>query len=90
MNKDLNNPIKNVIPRYKRQGECNRCGWCCQLENCKHLKIVDGFATCMIYDDKKKPLKCSLYPANPPIMHEKCGYYFLDLYENNKKVKRIL
>ena len=76
--------LKN--PRYIRKGKCNRCGWCCQQENCKHLLIEDGIATCLIHKSER-PLRCSLYPANPPIVHEECGYYFLDTWNNNKIVK---
>jgi hypothetical protein len=79
-----------VKPRYERRGQCIRCGFCCQQENCEHLSFdEDGLATCLIHEEER-PLRCSLYPANPPIVHEGCGYWFIDLYENNKIVKRKL
>jgi len=78
-----------VKPRYIRQGKCIRCGWCCAQEDCEHLKMEDDFATCLIHEEDR-PLRCNLYPANPPIIHPGCGYYFLDTYEDNKIVKGIL
>jgi hypothetical protein len=51
--------------------------------------MEDSLATCLIHEEER-PLRCSLYPANPPIIHDGCGYYFLDTYEDNKIVKRIL
>ncbi len=77
-------------PRYTRKGKCNQCGWCCLQEDCEHLEIKNGLAICLIHDDSGRPDKCKLWPEMPPIPHEGCGYYFIDLWENNKKVKRKL
>ena len=76
-----------VKRRYTRKGKCNRCGWCCQQENCEHLQMGNELATCLIHE-KERPLRCSLYPDAPPIIYDKCGYYFLDTFDNNKIVKR--
>ena len=73
--------------RYIRQGKCNRCGWCCEQEDCEHLERGE-MATCKIYDERFE--RCWRYPEMPPIMHEGCGYYFLDTWEDNKVVKRHL
>ena len=67
-------------PRYKRVGECSRCGDCCQGEDCEHLDVTHGVATCAIHGDKR-PDKCVLHPANPPIMFERCTYRFWDTWE---------
>jgi len=77
--------------RYERKGECNRCGWCCLQEDplCPYLKKEnDGIYTCIVYDEKEKYVRCGMYPSNPPIVHEECGYYFIDTWDDNKIVKR--
>lgn len=72
--------------RYKREGECARCGWCCEYRICEHL-IYDEkeSAVCAIYGEH--PDACKLFPQAPPILTEKCGFYFLDTWEENKTVK---
>ena len=75
------------VKRYIRKGKCNRCGWCCLQEDCEHLEIGE-IATCKIYGERFE--RCSLYPEMPPIIHEGCGYCFLDTWEDNKIVKRHL
>lgn len=72
--------------RYTRFGECKRCGFCClggdKNEPCEHLVWgIDG-AICMIYDSK--PVACDTFPDAPPILTDKCGYYFIDLWENKR------
>lgn len=74
-----------IQPRYKRRGQCNRCGWCCEYSNCEYLSKKNGKAICKIYNDR--PLKCILFPQAPPILTETCGFYFLDTWENNRIVK---
>jgi len=64
--------------RYLRKGQCNRCGKCCIEENCECFEIVDGIGICKIYDKPNRSEKCKLFPANPPIIFEECGYYFVD------------
>ena len=73
--------------RYIRKGKCNRCGWCCKHENCEYLRLKNGKATCLIHDDPKRSDKCKLFPEMPPILHNGCGYYFLDTWENNRIVR---
>jgi len=75
-------------PRYERMGKCLRCGICCIGEDCEHLLMNDSKATCVIHDDPNRPMKCILFPANPPIVFEGCGYYFLDLWENKRIVTK--
>ena len=73
--------------RYKRQGECNRCGDCCVNENCEHFE-VGSLATCKIYDSPDRPLKCRLFPEMPSLKpNKRCGYYFLDTWEDNRRVE---
>jgi len=70
--------------RYVRKGECVRCGWCCRADGCEHLKIENGMATCMIYADRFK--RCRLWPEMPPILYEGCGYWFVDTWEDNRRL----
>jgi len=75
------------IQRYIRQGECERCGQCCLNEDCEYFEMGDnGLATCLIHD-QERPSKCTLFPENPPIIFKKCGYYFLDTWENNRIIR---
>jgi len=84
----MHNAIEVFKLRYERQGKCLRCGQCCERENCPHFETGEP-ATCLIYD-KERPARCGLFPEMPPILFEKCGYYFLDIWEDNKIVKRHL
>ena len=74
-----------VTPRYTRQGECLKCGSCCVDEDCEHFDPP----LCKIHDQKRPP-KCEWFPEAPPIIFEKCGYYFMDTWEDNKFMKRHL
>jgi len=67
--------------RYVRRGECKKCGSCCVNEDCEHF----DFPLCTIHD-KERPDKCGWFPQAPPIIFEKCGYYFLDTWEDNRVV----
>ncbi|MBW7897581.1 hypothetical protein B188_24080 [Candidatus Brocadiaceae bacterium B188] len=66
----------------KRQGNCLRCGRCCQASfKCQHLEYdKNGLSLCKVYD--QKPLMCSLYPYNEDdyFFHLKptCGYKYDD------------
>jgi hypothetical protein len=71
--------------RYERQGECKRCGQCCVQEECEYLILEGNIAACKIYENRYA--RCRRFPQNPPILIKKCGYYFLDTWENNKPVK---
>ena len=74
-----------VKPRYKRQGKCNRCGDCCINEDCEYFEMGNP-ATCLIHD-KERPLKCVLFPEMPSLKPNKgCGYYFMDTWEDNRRV----
>lgn len=78
------------FPRYTRKGQCNRCGWCCLLEDppCTHLEFIEkGKYNCKIHDKKDRLEKCIVFPGNPPIQNPRCGYWFIDLWENNKMIK---
>ena len=74
------------FPRYEREGQCNRCGWCCEYHVCDKLsRDENGKAVCTIYEER--PMRCRVFPEAPPILHEGCGFSFIDKWENNKKVK---
>jgi len=77
------------FPRYERKGNCNRCGVCCLNENCEHFEFNEemGIATCKIYGSSNRPLMCLLFPDMPPILFEGCGYYFIDLWEDNREIR---
>ena len=78
-----------MVNRYRREGECNRCGWCCSHENCENFVMENGIATCLIHGCDRE-LKCTLYPSAPPIVHEGCGYFFVDTLENDAVIKRVV
>jgi hypothetical protein len=47
----------------RRQGDCNRCGLCCQLVfKCQHLRFEDGLASCGRYANR--PPNCVNFPIN--------------------------
>jgi len=73
--------------RYLRQGQCDRCGWCCEQRVCPDYLRYDkeGKAVCTIYP--QHPGECQRFPQAPPILVESCGFYFLDTWENNRLVK---
>jgi len=72
--------------RYKRRGECTRCGLCCANEDCKHLSWDGHKAVCLIHN-QERPQRCVLFPQAPPIMIAECGFYFVDTWEEDRVVK---
>lgn len=67
----------------RRQGDCNRCGLCCQLVvKCVFLRYDKGLASCARYDSR--PGNCSNFPfdqadiddVNAIAPHMPCGYSF--------------
>jgi hypothetical protein len=80
--------VSGKAPRYVRAGQCIRCGSCCELEDCPHFDHGDGVSTtCKIHDRPDFPEKCRLYPDNPPTIFKKCGFYFVDTLDDNRKLK---
>jgi len=73
-------------PRYVRKGKCIQCGKCCLNEDCNHLEFQDGKAVCLIFGKPERPLRCIRHPQLPPIIIEGCGYYFIDRWENDRKL----
>jgi len=80
--------------RYKRQGQCIRCGVCCLTEGkdggpCKYLKLAGGGkqASCLLINHPERPQKCKIFPQAPPILIDTCGYYFLDTWEEDRIVR---
>ena len=64
-----------------RQGECNRCGACCEiLFKCPFLKKHgDGTTTCGIYEDR--PNQCRFFPIEQRDIEEvrgQCSFYFIE------------
>ncbi len=64
-----------------RQGECNRCGACCELVfKCPFLKKQsDGTTLCGIYENR--PNQCRLFPTEQRDIQEvrgTCSYYFIE------------
>ncbi|MDT4968553.1 MAG: uncharacterized protein QOJ64_3290 [Acidobacteriota bacterium] len=64
-----------------RQGECNRCGACCEiLFKCPFLKKHrDQTTTCGIYEDR--PNQCRLFPIEKRDLAEvrgTCSFYFIE------------
>jgi len=68
----------------RRQGECRRCGTCCELVfHCPALVRENGIAVCKIYDKFHSRI-CKTFPLNErdikdrdlvnPI--QKCGFSF--------------
>lgn len=74
-----------MVKRYIRQGGCDRCGQCCEEENCEHFQPGDS-AMCSIHEREDRPNKCKWYPQLPPIIFDKCTYYFLDTWEDNRVI----
>ncbi len=70
-----------------RQGECNRCGACCEiLFKCPFLKRQDDNSTaCGIYEDR--PNQCRLFPIDKRDLEEvrgTCSFYFIDKFERRE------
>lgn len=66
-----------------REGDCNRCGLCCQLVvKCVFLRFDDGLAACGRYETR--PANCSQFPidqadidaVNRIAPHAPCGFSF--------------
>jgi Fe-S-cluster containining protein len=76
-------PAKVNTYLTKRNGECARCGSCCELMfHCPALTKKDGLASCKIHD--KRSRVCSTYPLNERDLKDrdlvnktrKCGFSF--------------
>lgn len=77
--------------RYERRGECCQCGWCCDNEDCEYLHYVDDKAICIIHPIligvEIRPPKCENFPQAPPILNPRCGFHFVDVWEDLRIVK---
>lgn len=63
----------------KREGECDRCGLCCNIAfRCPFLKDGEDCSTCTIYE--KRPTQCALFPIDPRDLKDvaRCSYTFRD------------
>ena len=78
--------------KYKRVGECRRCGRCCDL-HCQFLRwlatrdikrgeeFVDtgiGYPIIVICLADLKPEMCADFPTSPPQTPPKCGYSWIE------------
>jgi len=74
------------VPRYERQGECNRCGICCLAEDCQYFEWGESagnkIGICTVFGKPERYARCVNFPAVPPIMILECSYRFLDTQEN--------
>jgi hypothetical protein len=68
----------------KRQGECRRCGACCQMGiRCWKLSYGDGQSHCQSYNGRRS-LNCRNFPIDERDLDERdlvapdtpCGYHF--------------
>ena len=68
----------------RREGECSRCGACCQLgSRCGFLYYEDGLACCKIHHTWKFP-NCRIFPVDERDLADRdmilpevlCGYRF--------------
>jgi len=81
--------------KYKRVGECRRCGRCCDL-HCPHLvwianrdvKAGERFSDTGLDQPFRaectaspKPSMCSNFPTNPWQTPPKCGYSWVEVEE---------
>jgi hypothetical protein len=78
--------FKKTKIRYERRGECIRCGKCCLNEDCDYYTHDGEKATCLIFGKDERPMRCIWHPQLPPIIIEGCGYYFIDTWNNDKKL----
>jgi len=71
-----------------RQGECTRCGACCELAfECIFLKKAHGKTTCLIH--KFKPDNCKFFPITQKDLHDRdkvlpgrpCGFHFPEKFK---------
>ncbi|MDI6787769.1 MAG: hypothetical protein QME51_05305 [Planctomycetota bacterium] len=76
-------PNKTSKYLVNRQGECKRCGACCELFfKCSFLKKENGIPSCKIYDWRFKT--CRAFPLDQRDINDrdivnplqKCGFYF--------------
>jgi Fe-S-cluster containining protein len=81
--------------KYKRMGECRRCGRCCDLF-CPYLRWIAnrdikageifqdtgiGQPIMAICTANPKPKACADFPPDPWSTPEKCGYYWVEVEE---------
>lgn len=81
------------MPRYKRLGECNMCGDCCETEGpdggpCEYFERESpDKGICTVFGKPERYERCPLFPELPPICYERCSYYFQDRYEGGKLIR---
>lgn len=76
------------MKRYKRLGECNLCGDCCDNENCEYFQRVNGdLGICTVYGKPERFEKCLKFPEVPGHPFQRCGYWFADKHDGGKWIK---
>jgi hypothetical protein len=74
--------------RYRRRGDCNFCGDCCDNEECEYFERVNAdLGFCMVYGKPERFRRCLLFPQDPKHPFERCGYYFHDRHDGGKIIK---
>ena len=84
-------PFTNSAATYTRSGACNRCGDCCIVDKCPHIKKVQGKWTCLIYatrDQECESCKVLLGKVGKSYTHAQCQKFpdhpFLDCLKTGK------
>jgi len=68
-------PFMTSSTVYARSGSCNRCGDCCIVDKCPHIKKVKGVWTCLIYntrDQECESCKILLGKTDRSYTHAQC------------------
>jgi hypothetical protein len=82
--------------RAQRQGECRRCGACCQLAwKCPRFHDPDGLPSCRMYG-RFRPPNCGNFPIdqrdiadrNLICPNEPCGFSWTDAEKKHEKPPR--
>lgn len=70
----------------ERQGDCTRCGNCCQMSwRCQHLYYdSDGLACCKLYEKVRRSSWCADFPIDERCLADRklagfkgnCGFYW--------------
>lgn len=77
----------------RRQGECLRCGACCQMgSRCNYFRDDEGIPYCALYD-RYRPPNCRLFPIDETDLSDRnlvapdrpCGFWWATDDDANRK-----